>query len=153
MDEFWQVLNAPDSFEKMALLIRDKSIIQRASQYLEAQSIQTSSKIFLSAWLIARFPESIEGTPDARLLASARDLVLCCTQNMSISLSLNIFDIHLKNWKTVDYETLSNELIGKYHDIRNIQATNNEAIKNMKKVLIEQAYKIGGKDLVFKLRQ
>ncbi len=119
-------------------------------------NVEISPRMFLAAWMISRFPEVIENTPDETLKSTADAVVHCCKNNFRFGPVLSLFGIRLNSWKNVDVDKLAEELVITYSHLCNQQVedeASGEILESTKAVLIREALKIGGEDLVAKLSQ
>tara|TARA_B100001769_G_C21720992_1_gene396721 strand:- start:171 stop:611 length:441 start_codon:yes stop_codon:yes gene_type:complete len=138
----------PTTFDEMTEILMDRQIINDVQTIL---TCDISPRVFLSAWLISRFPEAIENTEDQSLKATADAVVQCCQGGFNITPILTLFETRFNSWKNKDLSSLRDELYATYHYL-NIQQLSNpesaEILENTKKVILEQARKIGGENFV-----
>ena len=138
----------PTTFDEMTEILMDRQIINDVQTIL---TCDISPRVFLSAWLISRFPEAIENTEDQSLKATADAVVQCSQRGFNITPILTLFETRFNSWKNKDLSSLRDELYATYHYL-NIQQLSNpesaEILENTKKVILEQARKIGGENFV-----
>ena len=154
MENLYDLLKQPQSFADMTNIIRTKDIITKTKQLLDSKNTDISPNIFLTAWLIARFPETIENTPNELLQASANALVECCKNNCEFLGILNIFKSRFNSWKEQDISKLKEEFSINYKYLCQQQLKTPESadiLENTKKVILNQAKKIGGQSFVDQL--
>jgi len=147
-------LEKPDSFKTMSEIILNQQVISSTKSILESRNVELSPRVFLAAWMISRFPEVIENTSDETLKSTADAVVYCCKSNYGFGPVLNLFMIRLNSWKNVDVDKLAEELVITYRHLCNQQVedeASDEMLESTKAVLIREALKIGGKDLVANL--
>jgi hypothetical protein len=154
MANLYELLKQPQSFEDMTSIIRTKDIIKKTKQLLDSKNVNVSPNLFLAGWLIARFPETIENTPDELLQTSANALVECCKNNYEFVQILNIFKSRFNSWKEQDISKLKEEFLTNYKYLCNQQLKTPESaeiLENTKTVILNQAKKIGGQSFVNQL--
>ena len=153
MERIVSILDAPTSFEEMSLLIRTRIVIDDVLTVLEGNEI-IDARNFLAAWMISRFPETVENTPDEALLASANAVVLCCQNNLTPTHILRIFVQRLELWKNQDFNKLKEDLVETYTRLCDQQLqtpASAEILENTKNTIMRQARKIGGEELANQL--
>ena len=151
MEQLITSLESPESFETMSEIIQNRRVISSAKSILEHGNIDLSPRIFLAAWMISRFPEVIENTPDETLKSTADAVVHCCKNNYRFGPVLNLFKLRLNSWKSTDIDKLKEELVLTYRHLCNQQIQNEESralLEDTKAVLMREARKIGGEELV-----
>jgi len=151
MDFLCERLNSPQTFEDMTLVLRNKGIIDKVKEILPTN---ISPRIFLSAWLISRFPEILENTEDSPLKKTADAVVACSKNGYNIIPVLELFKIRFTAWKENDIDKLKEELLEKYTNIHNKQLENPQSSKillSTKDELLTHAFNIGGVNFVAEL--
>ena len=148
MNSICSKLLEPTTFDEMTSLLMDRQMIKDVENIL---TCEISPRIFLSAWLISRFPEAIDNTQDDSLKATADAVVQCCQGNFNITPILTLFKNRFNSWKNRDVNVLKDELYATYHYLNMQQLQHPESaeiLENTKKVIINQARKIGGESFV-----
>ena len=148
MNSICSKLMEPTTFDEMTEMLMNRQMINDVQNIL---TCEISPRIFLSAWLISRFPEAIENTEDESLKATADAVVQCCQGGFNITPILTLFQSRFNSWKSRDVSALRDELYATYHYLNMQQIQNPESaeiLENTKAVILEQARKIGGETFV-----
>ena len=155
MNEVWNTLQAPATFEEMSLVVRNREILRQAREFLDSEGVEIRVKYLLAAWVIHRFPETILNTQDMALLSAAGLIVRTCTQNEPVEEVLESFVDKLETWKMEDANSLSDELVVAYDatfsDPAIRDAESREEIEKTRSTILQQARKIGGDELASRL--
>ena len=155
MNEVWNTLQAPATFEEMSLVVRNRDVLRQTQEFLDREGVETHVRYLLAAWVIHRFPETILNTQDMDLLGTAGFIVRTCTQNEPVEEVLESFVDKLETWKTADANSLSDELVVAYDatfsDPAIRDAQSREEIEKARLVILQQARKIGGDELASRL--
>ena len=155
MNEVWNTLQAPATFEEMSLVVRNRDVLRQTQEFLDREGVETHVRYLLAAWVIHRFPETILNTQDMDLLGTAGFIVRTCTQNEPVEEVLESFVDKLETWKTEDANSLSDELVVAYDatfsDPAIRDAQSREEIEKARLVILQQARKIGGDELASRL--
>ena len=155
MNEVWNTLQAPTTFEEMSLVVRNRDVLRQTREFLDREGVEIHVRYLLAAWVIHRFPETILNTQDMDLLSTARLTVQTCTRNEPVEETLESFVDKLETWKAEDATSLSNELVVAYDatfsgpTVRDAQSR--EEIEKTRSVILQQARKIGGDELASRL--
>ena len=155
MNEVWNTLQAPATFEEMSLVVRNRDVLRQTQEFLDREGVETHVRYLLAAWVIHRFPETILNTQDMDLLGTAGFIVRTCTQNEPVEEVLESFVDKLETWKTEDSNSLSDELVVAYDatfsDPAIRDAESREEIEKARSAILHQARKIGGDELASRL--
>jgi len=150
MELLCEKLILPSTYEEMTHLIINPEIIEQAHSLIQSTTI--SSRFLLSAWLISRFPESVEA---GELLKTAADAVVdCCTHNYNIIPVLQLFKSRLNYWKEKDLLKFKTELKGLYENLHNKQLetpSSASILEKTKSDLLATAFSIGGEEFVMEI--
>ena len=144
-------LNEPQTFEDMTVVVSNVDILEESKNLLISKNSNISTRVFLSAWLISRFPETIENSPDPSLKATADAVITCCLNNHNFVPVLNLFKSRFESWKEQDLSKLKSELINTYKLLQHQQIENPESaniLENTKQAILFQARKIDGEIFV-----
>lgn len=117
-ESLFEILENVKNLCEMQKIIMKSVIIKKTKDFLKQNKISESeSRIFLSAWLIYRFPVSINeyqheiNTHINILTEKASSVVIECKSENKISLdNLNNFKNALDNWKLEDKKYLQVEM-------------------------------------------
>jgi hypothetical protein len=146
MELLCEKLILPSTYKEMIHLVVNTEIIAQA-QLLIPGTI--SSRFFLSAWLISRFPEDVE--TDESLKTAADAVVACCNKGYNIIPVLQLFKSRLICWKEKDLLKFKAELMGLYANLYNQQLetpSSASLLEKTKSDLLDTAFSIGGVEFV-----
>jgi hypothetical protein len=151
MDTLWETLLEPSSFEEMTLLIRNRNLISTVQQYLSTKRSLRKPQILLSAWLISRFPETVENSPNEALLMAANVVKTTCLNGNLSSEILEVYANTLEAWKSTDKPELEQQLVTAYLSLqdRSLQTQSSQEILEETRIeLLSIARQVGGEELV-----
>lgn len=151
MDTLWETLLEPSSFEEMTLLIRNRNLISTAQQYLSTKGSSRKPQILLSAWLISRFPETVENSPNEALLMAANVVKATCLNGNLSSEILEVYANTLEAWKSTDKPELEQQLVTAYLSLqdRSLQTQSSQEILEETRIeILSIARQVGGEELV-----
>jgi hypothetical protein len=146
MELLCEKLIQPSTYEEMTHLVVNTEIIAQARLLIPGT---ISSRFFLSAWLISRFPEDVE--TDESLKTAADAVVACCNQGYNIIPVLQLFKSRLICWKEKDLLKFKAELMGLYANLYNQQLETPASASILEKTkgdLLGTAFSIGGVEFV-----
>ena len=151
MSELWNALSRPENFEQMSLLVQNRRILSEARSFLTNINSLRKPQTLLSAWLIARFPESVENTSNEALLLAADTVKRRCLDGSVSRYTLDVYHNTLGCWKDDDKPTLEEQLKVAYrslHDRSLIASESETVLAETRRELLTQARLVGGEELV-----
>ncbi len=151
MSELWNTLSHPETFEQMTLLIQNRSVQSDVRGFLANINSARKPQTLLSAWLISRFPETVENTANEALLMAANNVKNKCLDGTISQYTLEVYANALDCWKRADKPNLEEQLKTAYCSLydRSLETPDsNVVLQETRRELLTQARLVGGEELV-----
>lgn len=130
----------------MLVLLMKRTFVLNVKKLLQEQGVGLSARTLLTSWMISRFPETIQNSPDESLKRAADLVVEKCREGLYVSESLSRFAVLLENWKQKDKRNLE-EQMGRTRkalsDITFSDRENQKVVDGMVETLDAQAKRSG----------
>lgn len=145
MDSIIAALQQPTTFDSMTVKMVDRGIIKQ----IHEQGV-ANPRVFLSAWLISRFPNTLEDTPDNMLKELADSVVVDCLAREDPTRTLEVFEERFREWKGYDLSKLSADMYESYSGVASLSFDSSQDKQIQQEIcasICEQARMIGITDL------